>query len=422
MDRHREALLETMQTQDVYDCHTHIRPEAWRLKWPVDALTLFATYPIIDAISSQGPARKNASGQLLDNQYFTNAQISLEDRWKYFEPLLANARFGSFFRASKIALHAIYGFDELNSHNVHEVSARMREANKPGFYHEILAQRCGIKRCLVQCSGSQLDDLAPRPLLTPVYSGPTASKHNFTPFVEMLNHRYDLHISRLDEYLEALGRYLREIKEQGTVGLKVYGWDNWMYRDPDMAAADREFQDMLAGAPGQPLLEATVKDAIFRIAGDINWTISMHGGGSYMDWRLYEPRRITDVITRHPETRFDLFHLGIPLVSQIVGLAKQYPNVTLNLNWAPALSETITRSTIHEIIETVPVNKVIAFGSDVMEDIEAAYGHLVMTREVIAEALAERIRRGRLDMEGARRIVKLWFHDNPEKIYGLGQA
>jgi hypothetical protein len=420
MTRHRESLLEYMQGLDVYDCHTHIRPEAWRLKWPVDAMTLIATYPIIDAISSQGPVLKNDSGEYLNHQYFTNAKIPLEERWKHFEPLLENARFGSFFRASKIALREIYGFDELNSRNVHEVSNRIRESNQPGFYHEILSRRCRIKKSLVQCSGTHMDDLAPRPLLTPIYSGPTCYKHNFSPFVETLNKKYEIRITRLDEYLEALSRHLREKKDQGTVGLKVYSWDKWLYLNPDPAGAEREFAEMLAGAPGQPLLEATVKDHLFRLAAEMDWTISMHGGGSYMDFRLYEPRRIIDVITRHPDTRFDIFHLGIPFTSEIVGLAKQYPNTTLNLNWAYALSESITRSAIHEIIETVPVNKVIAYGSDVMEDIEAAYGHLVMTREVIAEALAERIERGRLDMEGARRIAKLWFHDNPERIYGLG--
>jgi hypothetical protein len=85
-----------------------------------------------------------------------------------------------------------------------------------------------------------------------------------------------------------------------------------------------------------------------------------------------------------------------------------------------ALSEWITRQSINEILDMVPVNKVIAFGSDARENIEVVYGYLVMMREVLAEALSERIHHGRINLEDARYIANLWFDHNPKHIYRLG--
>ena len=100
-------------------------------------------------------------------------------------------------------------------------------------------------------------------------------------------------------------------------------------------------------------------------------------------------------------------------------LAKQYANAYLDLCWCHVLSESITRQSIHEIIEMVPVNKVMGFGGDYVMNVENVYGHLVMARETLAEALAERMAYGRLDMEGAEQIARLWFHDNPASFYNL---
>ena len=353
-------------------------------------------------------------------QYYNNADIPLEERWKNLSAHLGNAYYGSFYRASEIALRDIYGYEEANDGNYIEISEKMQAANKPGFYHELLRERCNIQTCLVQCSGPQLEELAPRPLLTPVYSGPTATKHNFSGFVKKLEGLYDVSITDLDTYLEVLGRFLADRKKNdGIVGFKIYSWGEWQFLEPDMAGARKDFKQMLDAGTASHLVEATVKDHAFRLCAELDLNVSVHGGGNYMDFRLYEPRRMIDIITRHPETRFDIFHLGLPFPRQIIVLAKMYPNVTLNLVWAQALSESITRQSINEILDMVPVNKVIAFGSDVRENIEVVYGYLVMMREVLAEALSERIRHGRIDLQDAINIAKLWFDHNPRQIYRL---
>ena len=116
-----------------------------------------------------------------------------------------------------------------------------------------------------------------------------------------------------------------------------------------------------------------------------------------------------------------IYHLGIPEVRSAIQIVKNFPNAYLNLCWCYVLSQDITRRTINEILDCVPVNRVCAFGGDYVFGVENVYGHLVMARETFAEALAERIGRGHIDMEGARHVAQRWFHDNPAKLYRLNE-
>ena len=78
-----------------------------------------------------------------------------------------------------------------------------------------------------------------------------------------------------------------------------------------------------------------------------------------------------------------------------------------------------TYRALNEIIDLVPVNKIIAFGGDYRVCVQKVYGHLVMAREVIAQILADRIEDGDFDKEYAMYLAKLWFYENPCRIYNL---
>ena len=431
MARVRDELIDYMQTVEVIDTHEHIRPEAWRLRFPMDAVALFQTYTMLDLDSSVDPSIP-ADNLRKGYPYLTDPNIPLEERWRTIAPHLEKIKHGAYYRATEIALRDIYGVEEVNDSNYKEVSEKVRAANKPGFYHEVLRNRCNIKTCLVQCSGTHLEELAPRDLLTPIYSGSTCYKHSLIGFIHQLTETYGTEIEDLPGYLEALGKYLKDQKDNGVAGFKTYASGAWTHVIADTEAANVTFSEMvngeartifakmMAGGPNNDNLEAAILDHVFKLAAEWDWPISMHCGGAYMDFRVFQTRKLLDVITRYPETRFDLFHLGIPFAREIIFIAKQFSNITLNMTWAPLLSDSLTRQSVNEIIDTVPISKVIAFGGDYREDIENVYGHLVLTRELIADALTERIARGRLDLEHAKHISKLWFYDNPTKIYRLG--
>ena len=82
-------------------------------------------------------------------------------------------------------------------------------------------------------------------------------------------------------------------------------------------------------------------------------------------------------------------------------------------------SQVQTERMLDELIDLVPVNKIIAFGADYLFAVQKVWGHLVMARECVASALARRVDAGDFDRAEALRIARLWFHDNPARIYKL---
>jgi hypothetical protein len=72
-----------------------------------------------------------------------------------------------------------------------------------------------------------------------------------------------------------------------------------------------------------------------------------------------------------------------------------------------------------ELIDMVPINKIIAFGGDYGKPVEKVYGHLVMAREDISSVLANRVNEGSFTENEAIEIARMWFYDNPKELYGL---
>mgnify|MGYP001082266939 CR=1 FL=1 len=84
-----------------------------------------------------------------------------------------------------------------------------------------------------------------------------------------------------------------------------------------------------------------------------------------------------------------------------------------------SVAEVTTARTLDEMLDMVPMNKIIAFGGDYIWSVENVYGHLQMARQSLADVLSARIVKGKLNTEDAKYILKRWFYDNPAEFYGI---
>ena len=163
-------------------------------------------------------------------------------------------------------------------------------------------------------------------------------------------------------------------------------------------------------------LENFLTHHIITRATELDLTIAIHAG-IWGDFRMIDAKHMLQLAPSHPETRFDLYHLGMPSVRDAIIVAKNFPNVFLNLCWTHILSQTQTCSGIDELIDQVPVNKVLAFGGDYNRPVEKIVGHLHMAQENLAKVFGRRIDNGLCSFDEALGILKLWFWDNSFKIY-----
>ena len=194
------------------------------------------------------------------------------------------------------------------------------------------------------------------------------------------------------------------------------------YNEPDPAAAEKEFKQALQPSDESeffPALRDYLFDKCLDVAAEADVPVAVHTG-YWGDFRKLDPKHMFSFADRRRDVRFDLFHLGMPMVRDAALIGKTLPNVTLNLTWCPIISQLQTAHTLGEIIDLVPMNKVIAFGGDYRVAVQKTYGHLVLAREVVASVLADRIEAGDFDKEYAMHVARLWFYENPSRIYKLG--
>ncbi len=426
-------LLEIFEDMKIIDVHEHLPPEKVRTGRKVDALTLFSNYVRWDLASAGMPQESINSLQDTD--------IPVKERWKKFAPYLEIVRYGSFARASFIAAKELYGYNDVNETNCIALSEKMTDENTPGIYDRILRKKCKIEAVLTQSSywgrwwsrdRMDFDDDLLVPLAEPHLGGFTDIRTKKE--IDELAAKIGETVKTLDDYLVLTKKGLEKWKSAGAVGLKM---SSLPYCISDRRQAESLF-DKLMHNPNENLPEMNpirsyLMESILDQAAELDLVVAVHAGTWVPPkYSSHDPQHMIPVIINHPNTRFDLYHLGFPYVRKTIMIAKNFPNVWLNLCWCHILSPSMTCSAMDEILDAVPVNKVIAFGGDygigpmgpvgakkMGPPVEKVYGHLLIARENVAKVLATRVDNGLLTLDQAVSIAEKWFYHNPKELYKL---
>jgi len=405
-----ERLVEEMGQLEIVDGHEHLPPESERVKLKVDVCFLFSHYTRNDLISAgMSPS---------EYERMLNPELSLDERFGILERYLPFIRFGSYARPAFIALRDIYGYSDITRQNYREISEKMAEMNKPGIYRKILVERCKAKFVLTQAGRTDYTEPFMIPILPLDYVALVRSRED----VEKRSSEFGLDVRTLDDYIAWMRRRLETWKQnERVVGLKTSALPR-KEPPPTRQRAEEAFKAIMNGNATEEDkndLHLFLTEETFRICAELDLVVAVHSG-VWGDFRRLDPRLMIPQFTRHPETKFDLYHMGMPWVRDTAFIGKNFPNVYLNLCWSHIVSPMMVRTSLPEYVDIVPVNKIIAFGGDYSAPaIEKVWGHLVMARENIAHALASLINDGRMDLEQALWIVRLWFYENPARLYNL---
>jgi predicted TIM-barrel fold metal-dependent hydrolase len=306
----------------------------------------------------------------------------------------------------------LYGIKEFNDKSIITFAEKIKSDNKPGIYKKILCDLCHIKYSIT-CYND---------------NSPIAKDFMLKTIIRGEPRIQDLLTSKnppkdINEFIDIVKVILRKNLKNGGIGFKMFVGE---YGEDNLKLAESELKDFLK-QKGTLFYEdrrqyshllCCYHNALFDVAAEANVPIAVHAG-YWGDFRQLDPKMIFSFALRRQDVKFDLFHLGMPMVRDAAIIGKTLPNVTLNLVWCPIISQAQTASILNEIIDMVPLNKIIAFGGDYRVCIQNVYGHLKMAKEVVAGVLASRIEAGDFDMKEALRIAKMWFYENPARIYKL---
>ncbi len=423
------------------DTHEHLLSEVERSRAAVDFSYLFPHYASSDLLSAGMPpalleaVRLPTRAVLVERAARTRrprpypapvrTDMSLEERWDAVEPYWDCIRHTGYGQCLRIAARDLFGVPDINRENYRRLSEAIAASNRPGWYQHVLKDKARIAISIQDNGRATVDKtfFAPVVRLEHVAAARTRDE------LAALEADSGVTIHSLDDLLRVMHVMLERYLADGAVGVKIALAYRRIIRFEKVAKADAErlfnrisshLGEGLSWEDARPLQDYLVHE-IIRAAIERDLPIQMHTGlqeGNENILTNSNPMHLVNLFIEYREAKFDLFHGGYPYLGEVLALAKNFPNVYLDLCWLHIISPTAGVRILHEAIETVPANKIFAFGGDFIIP-EGAYGHSVLARQVVSQVLAEKVEHGTFNEDEALRLGRRMLRENPAKIYRL---
>lgn len=115
---------------------------------------------------------------------------------------------------------------------------------------------------------------------------------------------------------------------------------------------------------------------------------------------------------------FDVFHGAYPYTKELTTLAKNFPNVYIDMCWLHMISPSAAREALADWLDAVPASKIIGFGGD--QDwtfVEGAYSSAKIARNNISRVLRTKVDEGTFSEQEAKRLAQMLLRENMLHVY-----
>jgi hypothetical protein len=418
------------------DTHEHLDTEEEFIREPADFGRLFLHYANCDLISAGCPPEHIKRLQ-------SDRDLSPAEKWRLIAPYWDYIRGTGYGRCLEIAIRDLYGLECLSADTVEELSRKMEEARRPGYYR-LVFDRAGIAVAL----WNRLDRLAPIPrmwsqeydrtvfiqdLLTPYLSLDMQKLSGLHEFVlEEWNQGWDREILCLDDFLGAIEeRFSAYASQASALKIPVAYFRPLVFTDRARGEIEPLFNQLLnsgwernVSLPSLEQLQA-IQDYLvhfsLRLCAKYELTVKFHTGlqeGNANTIRNSRASLLSNLFFKYPRVRFDIYHISYPYQEELVTLVKNFPNVAVDFCWMWIVNPAASRRALSDFLDAVPANKIHGFGGDFIF-IEGSYGHVVMAKDGIARVLAEKVSEGSITEERARQLARWILRDNAIQWFGL---
>ena len=399
------------------DTHEHLITEEERIKKAdqLDFTYLFSHYTNEDLISAS-----NLKGIM--SIVFSN-DFPLEDRWELFKPFFKEMRNTGYARATLLAANDIYGIGDINDTTYIILSEKIRENSKPGLYKSILKDKSGIELSIIDGGHRQRDTLFYRHVERFDHFIQVSSKTE----IAGLGSNYGINVRSLDDYINALRKAFEAGVDYKMVGVKtalaykrILKFNNTS-TERAQTVFDAIFRDEVVNAGEIKVLQDFMMHRVLDLAKEFDLPVQIHTGlqaGNGNDITNSKPTHLINLFMEYPEVNFCLFHSSYPYGGELSVLAKNFPNVFIDMCWTPVISPSYSIRYLNEWLETVPANKIMVFGGD-YSVVELVYAHSVFARRIVAKVLIDKVKTGYFSEEEAKYIALKLLRENALEIFKL---
>jgi predicted TIM-barrel fold metal-dependent hydrolase len=439
-----QRMTEAINAIRLVDTHEHLLSEEERNRAAHDFGYLFPHYASSDLVSSGMPpalleAVRGAARPVLMERMArigwirkpppfaapTRADLSLEERWAALAPYWDRIRHTGYGTCLRIAIRDLFGVADLNGQTYRPLSDAIAGSRRAGWYRHVLREKAGIAVSIQDDFRTAVD----KDLFVPVVRMEHFACATTRGDLRNIEADTDRTVHSLDDLIQAMHAALDRDLAAGAVGVKIgiaYRRTIRFEKTP-RGDAERVFARLFSHLGEGPSWEDArpLQDYMFhqivRAAVERAVPVQIHTGLQEGNGNVLEnsnPLLLTNLCLEYPQAKFDLFHGGYPFMGEALALAKNFSNVFLDLCWLYIISPSAGARMLHEAIETVPANKIFAFGGDFIIP-EGSYGHSVMARRAVSRVLTEKVEDGYLTEDEAAALARRILRDNPAALYRL---
>lgn len=339
------------------------------------------------------------------------------ERWLLCEPYWKACLNTGYIRMHERAAREIYGVQGVNRDTVETLSRLFSEKDHEKSYAE------GHRKAKILLSIVDSDMECDRSIQRPAFRMENfVEKMRLDRAGEMLG---GVKFNSFCDWLNACEETIRRFAAAGAVAFK-----STIATDRSLCIEKASYKEALdafknAGIDTPtPAYKAFMFRYVLDIVSKMGLPVQLHTGFSASNNGVISngnPILLNKLVSEYRDTSFVLMHMGYPYRHELTALAKMFPNVYPDLSWAHIISPCAARTALDEWLDAVPVNKIMGFGGDSRHE-DAIRAHLMMAKENIAGALAEKVFRGAFDMEYAKWAAGLLLFENPKRVFKLNDA
>ena len=374
----QERLRDEILGIKIYSSHEHFYMEEQYLKMHLDFVELISHYGLWGFCEC--PVHAETVTQL------RSPDVSEDDKWNLFEPYRDRIWNMGCYRETQLVLRGLYGIKDLTRQTYRAVGECLRKNQRPGHYKEIM-DKSGVEYAMVD--------------LWPAYGEyPKYDQKCFSP-VYRIDEWYETDfyekygISSVENAFDEIGRHMQRLSDYGVKAIKIANplADNTPFSTKwEKSEIEKAFKCLLGGefASRQeidPFAHSIVSEFV-RHAAEHSMCVQIHRG-----WQMFSagsPYQLKPLFDSFPQVTFDIFHAAYPYDGELAVLARICPNIYPDLCLVAKESETLTKRILAQWLEMIPINQILAFGSDVLL-IDSCYGYQQFVRETVLEVLVEKI-------------------------------
>jgi len=395
------------------DSHEHLPDEAERLHGSKRWTQMFQQYFGSDFI---------AAG-LEDGSVFGGNDDPLVP-WERIKPYWNAVKNTGYGQEYRIAIHELYGIEELNESTIPKLQEAYEKTITKGFYRRLLQEHAGIESCQVD-RGPYSETRQPGLLLQDINIVAMQSVRE----VQGISGRVGTTVNDLSDWHETIRLFFKKYAPFATAVKSQIAYERGIdFERVSPEAAEEPCKKRLENQELSANEQKRLQDHLFwfcvQQANEHSLPVKLHtgyyAGANYMPIERVSknPAQAAELCRMSPETRWMFMHTCYPYGREMIAIAKHFTNAHLQSCWAWIIDPVGTKNFLKQYIVAAPANKIHVFGGDHWT-VENVVGHARIARNGVFASLYELVDEGYLSQKDALELVEPLLRGNARRIFQL---